>query len=483
MTNIYSEDKQHTGLFRAFIVQPNDAEASVYIPALHRSQMPFIDPSNPSAGVTEKSELNMKLADYPVAQLSSWRCRPELHTGDAVLLSFENGDSGYPVIVGYLGSTLEIYSGPGAYGSSGSGSSSGAAAGSSGNGVYTGAAGPLLMIAGHGGGDPGACGNGYEEYKLTRELVNLTSSKLGSKLTHSNVVGENQNEYKDQACNFADYAYVLEVHFNASSGNAAGTELLLHSSNSASALDNDILNAVASVGFKNRGIVPRSDLRNMNRAKSSNTSYSLIEVCFIDNASDIALYQSKKSVIAENLANVFVKHLKAAESKYVKGSGQGSVFNSTPIMGNAVATYDQMVTFLKQNNPSAPDYVMLYLQEGAAEGVRGDIAFAQSCCETGYWRFGGDVKASQNNFAGIGATGGGVAGNSFPSPQIGIRAQIQHLKAYASTAPLNGNCVDPRFTYVTRGSAKTIGELSGKWATATSYDNSIVGILNKILSQ
>lgn len=485
INNLYSNDKQLTGIYRAFIVQSNNAEATVYIPALHRDQCPFstcgvVNPPTSSTNPAGKS-LILKQSDYPTAQLSSWRCRPELHSGDAVLVSFENGDSNYPVIVGYLGDVLPVYTGPGMFGSSGAPGQGGYSS-DSGSGAAN-ATGPCLIIAGHGKGDPGACGNGYEEATLTRELVKMVSDKIGDRLSHTIVVGENQNEYIDRAYDFTKFAYVLEVHFNSGGGN--GAEILLHSSISANNLDTEILNSVLSTGIGKHGsgYVPRSDLGNMNRAKAGNVRYSLLEVCFIDSASDIQKYQSVKSKIASNIADALVKHLKQYEAQYTEGSGEGSVNDATPIMGNAVATYKQMITYLHNVNPGAPDYVKIYLTEGAAEGVRGDIAFAQSCCETGHWRFGNDVKASQNNFAGIGATGGGNPGNSFATPQIGIRAQIQHLKAYASTQPLNNQCVDPRFNYVIRGSATTIGALSGKWAVATSYNNSIVGILNKILQQ
>jgi N-acetylmuramoyl-L-alanine amidase len=120
------------------------------------------------------------------------------------------------------------------------------------------------------------------------------------------------------------------------------------------------------------------------------------------------------------------------------------------------------------------------LDEGAKLGVRGDIAFAQSIKETGWFRFTGDVKSSQNNFAGIGATGNGVPGNSFPSAQIGVRAQIQHLYAYASTAPLNDTKVDPRFDYVNRGSATSWQGLNGKWASAAGYGESVIAMYNNM---
>lgn len=103
------------------------------------------------------------------------------------------------------------------------------------------------------------------------------------------------------------------------------------------------------------------------------------------------------------------------------------------------------------------------MEEGEKEGVRGDGAFCQSLIETGYFKFGGDVRPGQHNYAGLGATGS-VPGLSFPDDRTGIRAQIQHLKAYASTEALCQKCVDPRYKYVEKGCAASFESLSGKWA-------------------
>lgn len=139
-----------------------------------------------------------------------------------------------------------------------------------------------------------------------------------------------------------------------------------------------------------------------------------------------------------------------------------------PIMGVAEVEVGQAETYLHKVNPDAPFYAQIYKEEGELEGVRWDIAFAQSIKETNWFRFGGDVLVEQNNFAGIGTVGGGVRGNYFPDARTGIKAQIQHLKAYASTEALKGECIDPRFKYVSRGIAPNIEDLgSGKWASDT----------------
>lgn len=122
----------------------------------------------------------------------------------------------------------------------------------------------------------------------------------------------------------------------------------------------------------------------------------------------------------------------------------------------------------------------LFLEEGAIEGIRGDIAFCQSIKETGWFRYGGQVLPEQNNFAGIGATNNSPVGKGawFKTARDGVRAQIQHLKAYANDEALVNPCIDPRFGLVTRGAAgnKWTG-LNGRWAVpGDGYGESILAL-------
>ena len=111
-------------------------------------------------------------------------------------------------------------------------------------------------------------------------------------------------------------------------------------------------------------------------------------------------------------------------------------------------------------------------------------------CSSDLFGFAGSaVTLDQNNFCGMGVTANGLKGNSFDTPQLGIRAQVQHLKAYASTEPLKNECIDPRFKYVVRGCAEMVEWLGqqenpqGKgWATGAGYGEKIVTILNAILA-
>ena len=164
------------------------------------------------------------------------------------------------------------------------------------------------------------------------------------------------------------------------------------------------------------------------------------------------------------------------------------------IMGKSAATVQQMQAYIKAKNPNVAqsvwDMIPFYLSEGEAEGIRGDIAFAQSCLETGNFTFSGSaVTLDQNNFCGMGVTQNGMKGNSFASPQFGIRAQIQHLKAYASMDVLKNACIDLRFQYVARGCAPYVEWLGQKenpagkgWATGAGYGEKILNILNAVLA-
>ena len=175
-------------------------------------------------------------------------------------------------------------------------------------------------------------------------------------------------------------------------------------------------------------------------------------------------------------------------------TGTGTADDGTAIMGAAKATAAQMQAYIRGVNPNVPqsviDMIPYYISEGKTEGVRGDIAFAQSCLETGNFTFSGSaVTLSQNNFCGMGVTSNGVKGNSFATPQLGIRAQIQHLKAYASTEALRQACVDPRFKYVQRGSAKYVEWLGQKenpqglgWAAGAGYGEKILRILADVIA-
>lgn len=172
-----------------------------------------------------------------------------------------------------------------------------------------------------------------------------------------------------------------------------------------------------------------------------------------------------------------------------------------PIMGKSSIQSSQMVDYFQEKGETypaeklkeggAPDietFCRIYYEEAVKEGVRPEVAFAQTMKETGWLRYGGDAAIEQYNFAGLGTTGGGVPGNSYPDVRTGVRAQIQHLKAYATKEELSGVCVDDRYEYVLKGSAPYVEWLGQKenpegrgWATGEHYGYDIVEMIHDML--
>lgn len=171
-----------------------------------------------------------------------------------------------------------------------------------------------------------------------------------------------------------------------------------------------------------------------------------------------------------------------------------------PIMGKSSVSVNQMVEYFNSSGEKYPkealekggadsieSFCQMYYDEAVAEGVRPEVAFVQTMKETGWLQYGGDAAIKQFNFAGLGTTGGGVPGNSYPDVRTGIRAQIQHLKAYATPDALSQACVDDRYEYVTKGCAPYVEWLGQQenpkgfgWATADNYGYSIVDMISNL---
>ncbi len=179
-------------------------------------------------------------------------------------------------------------------------------------------------------------------------------------------------------------------------------------------------------------------------------------------------------------------------------SGFSDTLSTNPydyrIMGSAGATVAQMTAMYNDSKKTYPSAVysskgaadinafcQIVYEESVAEGVKPEVLFAQVCLETGYLSFGGQVKAEQCNFGGLGALDTGESGAVFPDVRTGIRAQVQHLKAYASVDALRQPCVDPRFSGVPRGRAEYVQQLgSGNWATDPAYAAKLMNNINAI---
>ena len=187
------------------------------------------------------------------------------------------------------------------------------------------------------------------------------------------------------------------------------------------------------------------------------------------------------------------------EGETYRFDSSGALLPSDSIMGPSLATVEQMVTLFNAQGVPYPvdkytsrgaatikDFCQVLMDQARSEDVRAEVLFAQAMVETGWLQFGGDVDRNgkvQCNFGGLGATGNGVAGEEFPDVKTGLLAQAQHLKGYASTAPLNQSCVDTRFGLLAgkRGSAPTVDKLSGTWAADKTYGTKVMNVVDKLL--
>ena len=221
---------------------------------------------------------------------------------------------------------------------------------------------------------------------------------------------------------------------------------------------------------------------------------------------DISKFDNKYGMYGVNIYGTDNKgNTGCMMTKYVNVIYDSSL--SYTIMGDSGTTVNQMINYYLNSGKTYPQYYIdrnvdlaqfcqIYYEEAKAEGVKVDVAFAQMIYETGWLQFGGIVPVEYFNFAGLGAFDNNSTGqcanfaekfgDNATGIRMGIRAQIQHLKCYASSASLVNSCVDPRWDAVVniygRGSAPTLGQLSAKWATNTSYGYSIMKLINSLNS-
>lgn len=217
----------------------------------------------------------------------------------------------------------------------------------------------------------------------------------------------------------------------------------------------------------------------------------------ISNGSNIQLYASNNSAAQKWVFEYISKDVQVSLTK-IMGTSQTNVAQMVRYYKANASGYDTFKvryegkydgSLAKGGASTIEQFAQIFYEEANAEGVKAEVAFTQCMKETGFLKYGGDVLPNQYNFAGIGATGA-VHGASFKDVRTGIRAQIQHLKAYASTSPLNNACVDPRFNLVTRNTAPYVEWLGIKenpngygWATAKNYGYDIVGMVKVLLSK
>ena len=254
----------------------------------------------------------------------------------------------------------------------------------------------------------------------------------------------------------------------------------------------------SSNGYNQKWIIAFDSSQNIKLVSGLNSKL-VIDVSGgkISNGSNIQLYTSNNSAAQKWVFEYISKDVQVSLTK-IMGTSQTSVAQMVRYYKANASGYDTFRakyegkydgSLAKGGASTIEQFAQIFYEEANAEGVKAEVAFTQCMKETGFLKYGGDVLPNQYNFAGIGATGA-VHGASFKDVRTGIRAQIQHLKAYASTSPLNNACVDPRFNLVTRNTAPYVEWLGIQenpngygWATAKNYGYDIVSMVKVLLSK
>lgn len=392
----------------------------------------------------------------------------------------------------------------------------------------------ICLDPGHGGNDSGAVGvnNAYEK-DLTLKIAQYCKQELEK--YDCNVVMTRTGDTNPSLEDRANYAkshgaqYLISIHLNSGSGYAVGAEVYYPNTNWRPDISQNgknvaqaIQNQLVSIGIHDRGIKFRTIDTNqypdpfryddgsvadyygiIRNAKYNGLTGLIIEHCFINSVSDYNNYLNsdaklQKLGVADANGIVSALGLSKKDTKtLITGATKTNVSQMVNYFINNGGTYDKFSKYgtqydgilAKKGAANIEEFCQIFYEEAIAENIRPEVAFCQAMKETGFLQFGHDVKPDQCNFAGLGATGNGVAGNSFASVREGIRAQIQHLKAYATTDNLINACVDNRFGYVKRGSAPYVEWLGKKenptgdgWATGANYGTDIVARMKVLLN-
>lgn len=187
----------------------------------------------------------------------------------------------------------------------------------------------ILLISGHGAGDPGAVSQFGKEADETIYMVKEIKKTL-SAYAQVDLYPTERNAYKDAkagklAVDFGNYGYVLEVHFNSGAadlkgnGRTTGTEIYVTTAEKTVGVETKIVQSIAALGFKNRG-VKKTNFTVIYRAKAAGVSSALLEVCFIDDKDDMSVYTAKKTQIAAVVANAIATQFGLKKGSQEAGS-------------------------------------------------------------------------------------------------------------------------------------------------------------------
>jgi N-acetylmuramoyl-L-alanine amidase len=283
----------------------------------------------------------------------------------------------------------------------------------------------------------------------------------------------------------------VSIHHNANTGSWGNwTGVCAFYTIKKSARDADLARLFAAELAKQTGLYNRGGLQDqsylkmtlhMIRETKPTIPSILAEGGFMDSTVDYPVITSENGQRAygQAVANVCINHFKLQKKTATVTQ------NNIGIRGHIQTSVDVMEAFVVRNNPAFNrEIAAQFEKQGRIYDIRGDVAFCQSIKETGWFKYGGGtaVTPDQNNFSGMGVTSIGMKGNSFASVELGVKAQMQHLYAYACKDPLPGgeSLVDPRFHLITRGIAPNWQDLSNRWAMTATYGQDILKLYDDL---
>lgn len=169
----------------------------------------------------------------------------------------------------------------------------------------------LYIICGHGNGDSGACGNGYQEAERVRALAARIKALGGSSVE---VLDTSRNWYADAGINSLNLpkgAFLLELHMDSAAASAKGGHVIIYGGFEPDEYDKSLAEFISGY-FPGRSVTisKRTDLANPRRAAQRGINYRLLECCFISNKSDLTKFNNNMDEVAKGILASF--NIKAA---------------------------------------------------------------------------------------------------------------------------------------------------------------------------
>jgi len=336
----------------------------------------------------------------------------------------------------------------------------------------------VVLDPGHGGKDPGATNGSYYEKNFNLAIAGKTARYINGRYNaavYLTRISDIAMELSDRAnyANDLNADYFVSLHINA--GQGTGFESYIYTFASTSSrkyrdiLHNRVAGFLITKNFKDRG----KKKANFAVLRETAMPAVLLENLFIDCSKDLAFL--KNNALLEQLSKTIGESI--ARALNLKTKALGSV--ATAVRVPTAASPAKARQLLKSQNPEAPNYVNIYVKMGDIYRIRWDAVFAQALKETDYWKFSGDIRPEQNNFAGLGVFNG-QEGATFTTPEAGIEAQFQlwHAYYYGNKLPPSRPMLDPRQNAVLiagwGGALHFVEDLGGKWAPSPDYGVSIV---------